>query len=48
VRAASVGQVVGNPIAGDDDEFDVLDEEGAEGFGPGEICLLGLEKWLAN
>jgi len=38
VRLAGVSEVVGYPVAGDDDEFDVLYEEGTEGFGPGEIC----------
>jgi len=38
VRLAGVSEVVGYPVTGDDDEFDVLYEEGTEGFGPGEIC----------
>jgi len=39
VRAACVREVVGDPVAGDDDEFDVLYEESAESFGPGEIWM---------
>jgi len=33
----SSGQVVGDPVGGDEDELDVLGQEGAEGFGPGEV-----------
>ena len=39
VRLAGVSEVVSYPVAGDDDKFDVLHEEGAEGFGPGEIYV---------